>query len=188
MFCNKNKINWDDFAGLRELVKSLVKEKRYIHIIGVEEEAVKLAKIFECGEDFIKKLRCAAILHDITKEFDREKYFKIFEKYNINLSEDEKKAVWSYHAKTAAYIAKFEFGADDMIFGGIYNHTDKSDLIRSPELFNKIIWLADGIEPNRDDQFCINLRGHFYSGIKKAADTPEQKYKVMDETIFDFAQ
>lgn len=188
MFCNKNntRLSWDDFDGLKELVKSLVKERRYIHTLGVEEEALKFAKIFECDESMIKKLRSAAIFHDMTKEFSREKYLEVFETYNINLSEGEKNAEWSYHAKTAAYIAKFEFGADDMIFGGIYNHTDKSDLMKSPTLFNKIISLADAIEPNRDGEFVIRMREHFYSEIEKAG-TPEQKYKIIDETVFDFA-
>ena len=185
MFCNKNRVNWDDFDGLRETVKSLVKEKRYTHILGVEEESVKIAGIFECGEDFIKKLKSAAFLHDITKEFGVEKYFEIFDRYNINLSEDEKKAEWSLHAKAGAYIAKFEFGADGVIFDAIYNHTDISDLSKSPGLFNKILHLADWIEPNREDQRCIDIREHFYSQIEKA-ETLEQKYKILDETIFVF--
>ncbi|MCL1858694.1 MAG: bis(5'-nucleosyl)-tetraphosphatase (symmetrical) YqeK [Oscillospiraceae bacterium] len=185
MFCNKDNINWDDFDGLRALVKSLVKEKRYTHILGVEEEAVKIAEIYNCGDEFIKKLKSAAILHDITKEFGVEKYFEILESYNIILSEDEKKAEWSLHAKTGAYIAKFEFGADDIIFNAIYNHTDISDLSKFPDLFNKILHLADWIEPNREDQRCIEVREYFYSKIEKA-ETLEQKYKILDETIFDF--
>ena len=185
MFCNKNNIGLYDYDGLRETVKSLVKEKRYTHILGVEEEAVKISEIFECGEEFIRKIKSAALLHDITKELGVEKYFEIFDYYNINLSEDEKKAEWSLHAKTGAYIAKYEFGADDMIFNAIYNHTDISDLSKSPGLFNKILHIADWIEPNREDERCIEVREHFYSGIEKA-ETLEQKHKALDETIFDF--
>jgi len=187
MFCNKNKIELYDYDGLRELAKSLVKEKRYLHILGVEEEAVKIANIYNCGGEFIKKLRAAALLHDMTKEFTREKYFEIFGEYNVNLTEDEKNAEWSFHAKTAAYIARFEFGADDMIFYGIYNHTDRSDLEKKPDLFSKIIHLADWTEPNRTDEYCVGVREYFYAGIEKA-ETPEQKNKIMDETIFDFVQ
>ena len=185
MFCNKNKVKWDDYDGLRETVKCFVKEKRFEHILGVESEAVKIAGIFGADENFIKKMRAAAILHDITKEFDLNKQLEVFKKYNINLSEAEKNAEWSYHAKSAAYIAKFEFGADSIIFGGIYNHTDKSDLLKSPTLFNKIIHLADWIEPNRTDLQCIKAREYFYSIIEKA-ETHEQKNKAVDEMIFDF--
>jgi len=187
MFCNKNKVKLDDFERLRETVKCFVKEKRFEHILGVEGEAVKIGGIYKADGEFIKKLRVAAILHDITKEFDINRHFEVFKEYNINLTEDEKRAEWSCHAKSGAYIAKFEFGADALIFGGIYNHTDKSDLLKAPTLFNKIIHLADWIEPKREHQQCIEVREYFYSGIEKA-ETNEQKYKVIDETIFDFIQ
>jgi len=164
MFCNKNKINWDDHGGLREVVKSLVKEKRYTHIIGVEQEAVKIAEIFKCDGEFIKKLRSAAILHDITKEFDMKKQLEICEEYKIKLSDHDKMAVKPLHAKTGAYVAKIEFGADDMIFNGIYNHTIP-DPSRELNLFDKIIYLADWTEPNRNYQDCIDVREYFYSGI-----------------------
>ena len=187
MFCNRNNIKWDNFDGLRETVKTFVKEKRYTHILGVEEEAVKIAKMCKCKKDFIKKLKSAAILHDITKEFDFNRHLEVFKEYNVILTEDERKAEWSFHSKTGAYIAKFEFGADDIIFGGIYNHTDENDLAKSPSLFNKIIYLADWIEPNRTDERCVKVREYFYSRIE-TAETLEQKIKAIDETIFDFVQ
>ena len=123
MFCNKNKIKWDDFNGLRGCVKSFVKEKRYIHIIGVEEETEKLAGIFGCGANLAKKLKSAAILHDITKEFGRENQLEICDKYKIKLSKSDMRVEKEWHAKTGAYIAKYEFGADDIVFDAIYYHT-----------------------------------------------------------------
>ena len=164
MFCNnnKNKINWDDLDGLRETVRSLVKEKRFAHILGVEREAAGIAEIFGCDKDFIKKLRAAALLHDITKDFDMAKQLEICEAYDIKLSRDDKLAVKPIHAKTGAYIAKHEFGADDMIFNGIYNHTIP-DPSRELDLFDKIIYLADWTEPGRDYEDCKQVRGYFYS-------------------------
>ena len=181
MFCNKNKLNWDDFDGLRETVKSLVKERRYIHTLGVEEEAINLAKIFECDEIFAKKLKSAAILHDITKEFDFKKQLEICKEYNITLSKDDKKTVKAIHAKTGAYVAKIEFNADDMIFGGIYNHTF-GDPSENFKLFDKIIYLADYIEPSRTFEDCVEVREFFYSRIKDFLN-PEEKNKIIDETI-----
>jgi len=181
MFCNKNKINWDDFDGLRETVKEFVKEKRFAHVLGVEQEAVKMAGIYNCGEDFIKKLRSAAILHDITKEFDNKKQLEICEKYNIELSGDDKKAVKPIHAKTGAYVAKYEFGADDIIFDGINYHT-LGDPSENFKLFDKIIYLADWTEPNRSYQDCVDVREYFYSRIENAENL-EQKNEVMDKTL-----
>jgi len=180
MFCNKNKLSWDDFDGLRELVKSLVKEKRYIHTLGVEEETIRLAKIFECDETLTKKLRSAAILHDITKEFDPKKQLEICEKYKIKLSKDDLRVEKEWHAKTAAYIAKIEFNADDIIFNAIYYHTFGVDY--SSALSNKIIYLADYIEPNRTFEDCVDIRDYFYSGIGNAGN-PEEKYRVLNGTM-----
>ena len=181
MFCNKNNISRYDFDGLRETVRGLIKEKRFNHILGVEQEAVKIAGIYECGEEFINKLRTAAILHDITKEFSYSQQLEICREYKIRLSKDDKKAEKPIHAKTAAYIAKIEFGADDIIFDGIYNHTI-SEPLKSFDLFNRIINLADWIEPNRIHEDCVAVREYFYSKIKNAGNI-EQKHKVMDETI-----
>jgi len=181
MFCNKNNISRYDFDGLRETVRGLIKEKRFNHILGVEQEAVKIAGIYECGEEFINKLRTAAILHDITKEFSYSQQLEICREYKIRLSKDDKKAEKPIHAKTAAYIAKIEFGADDIIFDGIYNHTI-SEPLKSFDLFNRIINLADWIEPNRIHEDCVAVREYFYSKIKNAENI-EQKHKVMDETI-----
>ena len=87
-----------------------------------------------------------------------------------------------WHAKTGAYIAKHEFGADDVIFDAIYYHT----LGKSKDftLSDKIIYLADYIEPNRIYQDCIDVREFFYSGLFQTENINlTEKYKVLDETI-----
>ena len=181
MFCNKNKINWDDFDGLRETVKSLVKEKRYIHTLGVELEAVKLAEIFELkDENFIKKIKSAAILHDITKEFNKKTQLEICREYNFKLTYEDKKAEKPIHAKTAAYVAKFEFGADDVIFSAVYNHTLGGSF--DAPIADKIIYLADYIEPNRAYQDCVDVREYFYAKINNAKNLND-KFKILDETM-----
>ena len=181
MFCNKNKISCNDYAGLRGLVKTLVREKRYAHILGAEQEAVRIAGIFECDENTIKKIKTAALLHDITKEFDMQKQLEICREYKIKLSGDDEKTPKAVHAKTGAYVAKLEFGADEMIFHGIYNHTI-GDPSRTPALFDKIIYLADWTEPNRDYSDCGEVREYFYSGIRTARNLKE-KHIVLEKTM-----
>ena len=181
MFCNKNKINLYDFDGLREVVRSLVKPKRYNHTLGVEQEAVKIAEIFECNGEFIKKVRAAAILHDITKEFGLEKQLEVCEEYNIELSGDDKIAFKPIHAKTGAHIAKIEFGADYLIFDAVYNHT-VSRPEKSFDLFNRIIALADWTEPNRSDKDCAEVREYFYSRLNDAQNITE-KNSVLDKAM-----
>ena len=180
MFCNKDKIGTDDFLGLRDIVKSFVGKKRYVHTLGVEDEAVQIAELYECKEDFVNLLRSAAILHDITKEFDKKTQLEICNAYNFRLDSDDKRAQKPMHAKTGAYIAKFEFGADDTVFGAIYNHTLGCPY--GAPLADKIIYLADYIEPNRDYKDCLDVREYFYANIENAK-TLEEKYKILNATM-----
>ena len=164
MFCNKNNISWEEHEKLRECVKSLVKDKRYLHTLGVESEAEKLAGIFECEPELIKKIKSAALLHDITKNFDRGAQLEICSKYKIKLNKDDMQVEKSWHAKTAAYIARHEFGADDIIFNAIYYHTFGAPY-KNFDLPSKIIYLADYIEPGREHQDCLDVREYFYKNL-----------------------
>lgn len=180
MFCNKNKIKADDFEGLRETVKSFVNKKRYAHTTGVENEAAELAKIYECSPPLADFVRTAALLHDITKEFDKQKQLEICGEYNFKLDPEDKRAEKPIHAKTGAYIARSEFGASETVFCAIYNHT--LGCPRGAPLADKIIYLADYIEPGRNYRECIELREYFYSRIKNAQNI-EEKYKILDAAL-----
>lgn len=180
MFCNKNKTSADDLGGLRETVKGFVGKKRYAHTLGVESEAAKIAGIYECGKDLTDKLRQAAILHDITKEFDKKTQLEICGEYNFKLDPDDKRAEKPIHAKTGAYIAKFEFGADAIVFGAICSHTLGCPY--SAPLADKIIYLADYIEPNREYEDCLEIRGYFYSKLENAQSL-EEKYGVLNAAM-----
>jgi len=180
MFCNMGKISADDLEALRETVKSFMGKKRYAHTLGVEGEAVKLAGIYGCGEDFVRQIGQAAILHDITKEFDKKTQLGICGKYGFRLTPDDKRAEKPVHAKTGAYVAKFEFGSGDLVFGAIHSHT--LGCPRTAPLADKLIYLADYIEPNREYSDCLEVREYFYSRIG-GAKSPEDRLKILDETM-----
>ncbi|MCL1792687.1 MAG: bis(5'-nucleosyl)-tetraphosphatase (symmetrical) YqeK [Oscillospiraceae bacterium] len=180
MFCNKNKICADDLDGLRETAKSFMGEKRYMHTMGVESEAAKIAGIYECEKHFADKLRAAAILHDITKEFDKKRQLEICREYNFKLDPDDNRAQKPIHAKTGAYIAKCEFGANELVFGAIYSHTLGCPY--NSALSEKIIYLADYIEPTREYEDCLEIREYFYSKIEKAKNLDEKR-KVLDAAM-----
>jgi len=182
MFCNKKKIDYSDHDKLRAIVRNFVKEARYEHILAMESEAVKLAGIFgETDADFVNKLKSAALLHDITKEFSLERQFEICEKYKIKLTDEDRTVEKVLHAKTAAYIALLEFGAeDDRVFWGIYNHTLGG--LENFQTFAKIIYLADYIEPTRTFIDCVEVQAYFYGKIAEAKNI-KAKLRVLDETI-----
>lgn len=144
---------------LREEVKKRVKEKRYIHILGVEEKAVELAKKYGVDE---KKARIAAILHDVAKSMEIEKMEKICKKYfEDELTSEDMKISEILHGFVGYIVARDEFGIDDQdILDAIKYHTiGKKGL----GILGRIIYIADGIEKNR-----------VYPGVEKIREITDQ--------------
>ena len=72
---------------LREEVRKRMREKRYIHTLGVEEKAAELAEKYGADE---KKCRIAAILHDVAKEMQINKMKDICQKnFSDELSKED---------------------------------------------------------------------------------------------------
>ena len=57
-----------DLTALRETVREQMSPKRFHHTAAVEDMVTRLATLY-CPEE-IPALRAAALLHDITKEYD----------------------------------------------------------------------------------------------------------------------
>lgn len=137
---------------LRPVALSYLKAKRIPHVLGTEETAVKLAQKY--GAD-VEKARIAALLHDCTKRLSMEEQLVLCVKYGIALDELEQKALKLLHAKTGAAIARDVFGADDEIYRAIWWHTTGKP---NMTLLEKVIYLADYIEPTRDFPGLAQLR------------------------------
>ena len=139
-------------ADLRAASYSMVRAKRIRHIGGTEQAAAKLAARW--GAD-VEKARRAAILHDCTKYLGGEEQLRLCRKYGVELDELEKTAVKLLHSKTGAWLARDIYGVDDDIFSAIYWHTTgKADM----SLLEKVIYLADYMEPGRDFPGVEKLR------------------------------
>ncbi len=151
-----------DFAWLREKAYAMLEPKRVAHVAGCEQEAVRLARRWGADED---KAREAGILHDITKKEKLDEQLRLCEKYGIILDEMERHEGKLLHSKTGAGIAKYEFGCDDEVYGAIYWHTTgKEDM----GLLEKVIYMADYIEPNRDFEGVEELRRLAYEDLDRA--------------------
>ncbi|WP_088809026.1 MULTISPECIES: bis(5'-nucleosyl)-tetraphosphatase (symmetrical) YqeK [Listeria] len=127
-----------------EKVRQAMPEKRFIHTLGVEETAIKLAKIYFESEE---KASIAAILHDYAKYIDDAKARDIIvqEKMNPEFLRYQN-AIW--HAPVGAYLAEHEFGiTDEAILDAIRWHTTGTENMST---LDKIIFLADYTEPGRD--------------------------------------
>ncbi|ANC77948.1 phosphohydrolase [Fictibacillus phosphorivorans] len=127
-----------------EIVKKQLTEHRYIHTLGVEEASLVLAKKY--GVD-LKKAEIAAIFHDYAKFRPKEEMREIVR--SERLSQD----LLHYgnevlHAPVGAYLVKKEVGiTDEAILRAIYYHTTGNGAMT---LLEKVIFLADYIEPNRN--------------------------------------
>lgn len=148
---NENYKNLSDEA-LREIGIALLKKKRVNHVLGCAETAVKLAQLY--GEDTTVALR-AGLLHDVTKAIDGEDQLLLVDKYDIVISDFERSHPKLLHAKTGAAVAKHVFGECDEVVEAIYWHTTgRPDMT----MMEKIIYLADYMEPTRDFPGVDELR------------------------------
>ena len=116
------------------------------------------------GADPEKAAR-AGILHDCTKYLEMEEQLQLCAKYGIVLDELERSAVKLLHSKTGACVARDVFGADEEVFAAIYWHTTgKADMA----LLDKILYMADYMEPNRDFDGVEELRRLCYEDLDAA--------------------
>ncbi|NCB51853.1 MAG: nicotinate (nicotinamide) nucleotide adenylyltransferase [Clostridia bacterium] len=150
------------FSWLREKAYEMLKPKRIAHVEGCEKEAVRLARRWGADEDEAAE---AAILHDITKKLVLSEQLHLCERYGIIVVSLEKENVKLLHAITGAALAKDSFGVPDEIYDAIRWHTTgRPDMA----LLEKIIYLADYIEPNREFAGLEKLRKLSYENIDAA--------------------
>jgi len=160
-----------DFDWLRYAAYSLLDEKRIRHVAGCEAEAVALAKRWRVSED---EAREAAILHDITKNLDKDAHAKIIDKYVAETDEIERINDKLLHSKTGALLAKYEFNVNDAVMNAILWHTTGKPNMTPLEM---IIYIADYIEPNRkyDEIWFAALRRLAYENLREAMKLGLQK-------------
>ncbi|WP_298030137.1 bis(5'-nucleosyl)-tetraphosphatase (symmetrical) YqeK [uncultured Dysosmobacter sp.] len=148
-------------SQLRPVALSYLKHQRIPHVLGAEQEAIRLAERY--GAD-VEKARRAALLHDCTKKLDMDQQLALCKQYGIQLDELERQALKLLHAKTGAAIARDVFGMDAEICEAIRWHTTgRADMTK----LEKIIYLADYIEPSRDFPGVDKLREVCYEDLDK---------------------
>ncbi|HZG76544.1 MAG TPA: bis(5'-nucleosyl)-tetraphosphatase (symmetrical) YqeK [Paenibacillus sp.] len=137
-----------------ELVEREMPAKRWRHTLGVVDAAVALAERF--GGD-AEKARIAAVLHDVAKYWPVER-----QREAIVLDGDAAgldtllydKELWHSHA--GALVARRDFGVTDAeTLNAIRYHTSGRP---GMTLLEKIVCLADYIEPGRDFPGVDRLR------------------------------
>ena len=138
---------------------SCLNHRRIPHVLGTEQEAIHLAERWGCG---VEKARRAALLHDCTKKLDLPQQLALAERLRVPLDEMERREIKLLHAKTGAAVAETVFGTDEEITNAIRWHTTGRAHMT---LLEKIIYLADYIEPTRDFPGVEKLRRVCYEDL-----------------------
>ena len=147
---------------LERVVISLLNPNRVAHVLGCRDTAVELAKRW--GADVTDAAR-AGILHDITKAIDGPLQLTLCEAYGKILSDFSKRYPKTLHALTGSLVAERIFGENKAVVSAIEHHTTgKADM----NLLEKIIYVADYMEPNRNFPGVETLRELAYTDIDAA--------------------
>ena len=149
---------------IKDTALSLLTEKRRIHTEGVLDTAIKLGKVYGLESDDLERVEIACLFHDVFRGRKGEALNSLIDKYclpnkyydNANLA----------HGKLASAYIKSELGIEDTtILDAVSFHTTGR-----PEmsLIEKIVFIADAIEPGRDYPGVDGLRRLAFSDIDRA--------------------
>jgi len=139
-----------------EIISDLTKRlspKRLRHSINVSQMAESLAVRFGCNKE---KARLAGLLHDMAREVPLNELLPRTQAFGIVVCDIEKAEPVLLHAPLSAKMAQAEFGLDDAeIIQAIILHTTGGPKMT---LLDKIIYLADVIEPGRNFRGVNKIR------------------------------
>ena len=150
---------------LEQVVVSLLKPNRVAHVLGCRDTAMDLAKRW--GADVTDAGR-AGLLHDITKALDGPLQLTLCQEYGIVLGDFSKKYPKTLHALTGSLVAERIFGENKAVVDAICSHTTGKANMTTLE---KILYVADYMEPNRDFPGVETLRHLAYTDLDKALKT-----------------
>lgn len=151
-----------DYEEIRRRLQTMLNTQRYQHTLGVEEVAVQLAKHYQVSE---KQARIAALLHDCAKGLSKFHLLRKLEGSDI-VDDMELQVESLMHGPVGAIIAQEEFGInDEQILRAIRYHTTGSTEM---SILEKIIFIADYIEPNRCCPGIDEVRELAFSDLDQA--------------------
>lgn len=167
---------------LERKIRQYMSEYRFNHTLSVVNECKRLAKLFDTNSD---DLVIAAYLHDVTKEMPTDEQIKLCENSGVILDNCTLRSPKTLHSYSApALIARDfpEYAKPEIITPIRYHTTGRADMT----LNEKLLYLADYIEPTRRFDDCKALREYFYTNtcdIQKRLDdtiTLSLKYTISD--------
>ena len=130
-----------DVEKIKNDLRSMLSEYRYLHSLRVAEVARGLACVYSCD---VEKAYLTGLVHDIAKEFSDEENIEAVMKYHLSNDLLDKEYRKMIHADIGAKIVKDWYGLDDEVCHAVASHT-VGDIPMN--ILDKIIFVADKIEP-----------------------------------------
>lgn len=162
-----------NFIKIEKKLSKYLDEARFSHTLGVMYTCASLAMVH--GYD-LQAAQIAGLLHDSAKCIPNKKKLKICAQNDIPVTNFEKEHPFLLHAKLGAYIAAEKYGVTDkeVLSAITYHTTAKPEMT----LLEKIVYIADYIEPARD-------KAPHLAEIRKLAfqDLNECIYEILKDTL-----
>lgn len=153
-------------------------EKRFTHTIGVANTAVKIGRFLIpqcCDELFL-----AGLLHDITKELPIEEQIRLIKEYGVQVTQEDLATPAVLHSFSGVAFIRRNFPdlATTRILSAVEKHTlGDADM----SVFDKIIYLADYIEPGRMPDSCVKTRDYLFDNL--SSESLEKSLQALDHAM-----
>lgn len=173
-YIEEHHLYWmNHIESIKEELHRLQGDARFQHTMGVVDTAISLAKHYDVDEE---KARLAALFHDVAKPIPSEEKLRLCQNFYLPVTEVEKENPGLLHAKLGAYIAKETHGITDKdVLNAIrYHSTGRPNMT----LLEKIVYIADYIEPNRNQ--APNLKE---LRVLAYLDLDECLYQILESTL-----
>ncbi len=146
---------------INEYLEKNLSEKRRRHTYAVRDMALKLAETY--GADKVKA-ELSALLHDMCKNLNIEEMNKYVELFNLGSQYINNSNL--AHSKVAAKLIPTEFNiSDEEILKAVsYHTTGRAEM----SLLEKIIYLSDAIEPERNYPGVEKIRKMAFIDLNEA--------------------
>ncbi len=170
----------NELQALRALLQAEISPRRFAHTLGVEECACRMAELL--APEKTQLLRAAALLHDLTKEYDPMRTEQVLLREGIFLRPDERSAPAVWHAITApAEIARRfpRFAVPELLSAVRWHTTGHAGMT----VCEAILYLADVIEQGRAYPACVWLRERFWAADFTAMTQEQRRLHLCEVTL-----
>ena len=152
-----------------ETIRAKLSEKRFKHCENVSKVAVELAKIYGADEE---KAYLAGYAHDVAKEMTLEQMNELTLHLDLDSHIRSSKAL--LHALAGACYLKKTFNISEDVFNACFYHTMGRE---NMSVLEKVIFMADYIEPSREFEGIEEIRSLAYEDIDASI------VKAIDSTL-----